>query len=69
MSYKPLAATLALEDAPALLTVQQAASILAVDPNTVHRQCHAGSIPYVTVGRAIRIPREAIRKLIARAAV
>jgi excisionase family DNA binding protein len=52
-----------LPDRTPYLTVAEAAHLLRVHPQSVYRMVHAGELPHLRVGRAIRIPREAVDKL------
>ena len=58
------------DDRPDLLTTTEAAKMLRVSRNTVARYVRLGQLPAVklpgTRGR-VRIPREAVEKLLARA--
>lgn len=47
---------------PALLTVAEAAGLLRVNPHTVYELVRTHSIPHTHLGRAIRIPRDALRQ-------
>lgn len=46
-----------------LLTVQEAAAILKVHPETVRRHIASGRLPAVRVGRCVRVPQEALEAL------
>jgi excisionase family DNA binding protein len=46
-----------------MLTTAQAAAELNCSIDTVRRLCRSGRLPYVRLGREIRIPREALRML------
>jgi len=48
-----------------LLTVAQAANRLGLKPATIRRRILERKIPYVKLGRAVRIPVEAIDEMIA----
>jgi excisionase family DNA binding protein len=52
-----------IESLPFLLTVSEAATVLAVAPCTVRAMVAAGSLPSVRVGRAVRIPEAAVRAI------
>lgn len=43
-----------------LLTVKEAAQVLRVGRDTTYGLVAAGQIPYVRIGRQIRIPRKAL---------
>lgn len=45
---------------PSYLTVEEAAHKLRVDPRTVRQAIEEGTIPAKRLGRAIRIPADAI---------
>lgn len=49
-----------LEEAPDLLTRQEAAELLRVSLTTLTRLTKAGQLGYVKVGRQVRIPRPAL---------
>lgn len=49
-----------LEDAPDLLTRQEAAELLRVSLTTLTRLTKAGQLGHVKVGRQVRIPRPAL---------
>lgn len=53
-----------LADAPDVLTVEQAASVLAVARGTAYEAVRAGQIPSVRIGRCIRVPRQALERLL-----
>ena len=50
---------------PLLWTLQQAGRAMAVSPRTVRRMQQAGELPTVHVGRARRVPTEAVREWVA----
>jgi excisionase family DNA binding protein len=52
-----------LEDAPDLLTVDQAAEWLGCSVVTVRRMIQAGKLRRVKVGRLDRVPRVALERL------
>lgn len=37
-----------------LMTTEEAAALLSLEPNTLRRMCRAGTIPHVKVGRQYR---------------
>jgi excisionase family DNA binding protein len=47
-----------------LLTVEQAAAALALKPSTIRAWLLRRKLPFVRVGRAVRIPAEAVEKFI-----
>lgn len=49
-----------------LLTIPQAASILAVSPSTIKRLLAKGDIEYTRVQRAVRIRQEALEAFVDR---
>jgi len=49
---------------PGLLRVDDAAKYLAIGRSTVYELIAQGAIPTVHVGRAVRIPTEALKRLI-----
>lgn len=53
-----------LADAPAVLTVEQAAEVLAISRGSAYLGVRAGEIPSVRVGRCIRVPRQALERLL-----
>jgi excisionase family DNA binding protein len=50
---------------PKLLTVAGAAEALALKPSTIRAWILRRKLPYVHVGRSVRIPADAIEKFIA----
>jgi excisionase family DNA binding protein len=44
----------------AYLSVEEAAAVLRVDRKTIHRAVAAGELPYLRLGRVIRIPSAAL---------
>ncbi len=53
-----------LADAPDVLTVEQAAALLAVGRTAAYQAIRAGEIPSVRVGRCIRVPRHALEQML-----
>jgi excisionase family DNA binding protein len=53
-----------LADAPDVLTVEQAAEILAISRGSAYEGCRTGEIPHLRVGRSIRVPRCALQQLL-----
>jgi excisionase family DNA binding protein len=52
---------MALPSAPLdVLTVEELAALLKVNPQTVYRRFRAGEIPGVRIGRSIRFPRSSV---------
>ena len=51
---------------PKLLTVRQTAAALSVGVRTVWRQISTGELPCVRIGKAVRIPVEAVERFIER---
>jgi len=49
---------------PLMVTVREAAGALRVSIPTVYRLIHQGRLPLVKIGRASRIPREAVERLV-----
>ena len=49
---------------PLLFTLDESAKQLSVSPRTVRRMMERGELPWVRIGRAIRIPGESIKKWI-----
>jgi excisionase family DNA binding protein len=45
---------------PALLTVEEAAGVLRVGRNTCYELVRQHQIPYIRLGRLIRVPRQAL---------
>ena len=48
----------------ALLTVTEVADMMRVSKMTIYRLCHTGALPYVQVGRSMRIPATAAEAVI-----
>lgn len=55
---------MSLADFPDVLTVEQAAEVLAVSRGSAYEGCRTGAIPSIRVGRCIRIPRHALEQLL-----
>jgi excisionase family DNA binding protein len=49
------------EDAPDILTVREAAKLVRIGKNQMYELCRINDFPQVTIGRNIRIPKEALR--------
>lgn len=47
-----------------LLTVNEAAAILKMNPATVYRATRSGTLPHVRIGRSVRIPQDQLERLI-----
>lgn len=45
---------------PELLTVREAADLLAVSEKTVYRLARSGQLPHVRLGASVRVPRAAL---------
>src|ERR1700733_7145102 len=54
------------EDLPAVLTVEEAASVLRIGRSCAYAAVRAGEIPSIRVGRAIRIPTHRLEVLLGR---
>jgi excisionase family DNA binding protein len=54
------------EVAPLLLTIPQAATVLAVGRTTVYELIGAGDLEAVHIGRAVRVPVDALRAFVDR---
>jgi excisionase family DNA binding protein len=54
--------------APLLLTIPQAASVLAVGRTTVYELIGAGDLEAVHIGRSVRVPVDALRSFVNRRA-
>ena len=46
------------DDAPVLLTYEQAGNVLNLGERTVRRLCDDGVLPAVRIGRAVRVHRD-----------
>jgi excisionase family DNA binding protein len=68
MPQPPTVRTLSAAELPALLTVQEVAALLRLDPSTVYRAAASGELESVRLsaklGSAIRIPVEELRRLL-----
>ncbi len=53
-----------MEDAPILLTIPQAAAMLAIGDTLAYELAASGSLPVVRLGRAVRVPRAALLRWI-----
>ena len=51
---------------PLLLTIPQAASVLAVGRTTVYELIGAGELEAVHIGRSVRVPVDALRSFVDR---
>lgn len=51
---------------PDLMTIQQVADYLQVSISTVRRMLDDGRLPSVKIGRARRIPKEAVSELVSK---
>ena len=49
----------------AFLTVPEVARVLRISKATVYRMVHSGELPAVRVGRAFRVPAQAVRDALA----
>ena len=49
---------------PGLLRVQEAAKYLSIGRSTLYELIAQGAIPTVHIGRAVRIPTEALKELV-----
>jgi len=54
------------EPLPILLTVRQAADLLAIGRTTAYELIAAGHLEVVHIGRSVRVPVEAVEVLVAR---
>ncbi len=54
------------ESAPLLLTVTQAAHLLAIGRTTAYELIAAGELEVVHIGRSARVPVEAVEELVTR---
>ena len=52
-----------MEQKPETLKVAEVAAKLRVDPRTVYRMIDRRELPAIRIGRLIRIPTEAVNKL------
>jgi excisionase family DNA binding protein len=50
---------------PATLSVEEAARVLGVGRRAAYRAIAAGTLPYLKVGRLVRVPRPALERLLA----
>jgi excisionase family DNA binding protein len=49
---------------PEVLTVKEVAAVLRIGRSAAYAAVHAGEIPSVRLGRAIRVPRQALELLL-----
>lgn len=56
-------------DAPLLVSVLQAASLLGISRNLCYEQINEGTIPHVRLGRRVLVSRVALEQWIARESV
>ncbi len=52
-----------MEQKPETLKVAEVAAKLRVDPRTVYRMIERRELPAIRIGRLIRVPTEAVNKL------
>lgn len=50
------------ENAPSMLTVEQAAKLLQLGENKTYRLCNVVDFPVIRFGKSFRIPKELLRK-------
>ena len=55
----------AIEELPLLMTVEEVAALLRIGRNGVYAAVADGSFPAIRIGRAIRVPRDALLETIA----
>lgn len=58
----------AVAEPPGMLTVEEVAGILRVNPKTVYRAIERGELPGLRFGRVIRVPRHALEQTLERRA-
>lgn len=54
----------ALADMPAVLTVEEAETLLRIGRSAAYEGVRSGEIPSIKVGRSIRIPRHRLEQLL-----
>ena len=52
-----------LDDAPAFLTVPEAAQVLRIGRSAAYEAAQRGELPTVRFGRRLRVPRQALLRL------
>lgn len=55
---------LRLEDAPDLLKVEEFGRLLRIGKNSAYGLIRSGRVAHVRIGRAIRVPKEAVRRFL-----
>jgi len=58
--------TIKLEDAPDVLTVEEAARYLRIGRRLAYEMVKAGELPSLRLGRRVLVPREALRAHLSR---
>jgi excisionase family DNA binding protein len=56
-------------DAPLLLRVPEVARILSLSRSRTYEMIHTGELPFVRMGKSVRVPRKALLALIERQTV
>jgi excisionase family DNA binding protein len=51
-------------DLPAVLTVEEAASVLRIGRSAAYQAARSGDLPTIKIGRAIRVPRHRLVELL-----
>ncbi len=54
------------EGLPLVMTVEQAAKVLAISRGTAYAGCRSGEIPSVRIGNCVRVPRQALEAMLTR---
>lgn len=58
-----MAQSVILDLLPDMLTVMQAAEVLRIHPMTAYKLARHGTLPYVRLGRSIRVPKAALLQM------
>lgn len=53
-----------IEDAPDVLTVEEAGELLRIGRTAAYEACRRGDLPAVRIGRSLRVPRHALERLL-----
>lgn len=56
------------EDLPLLMSVEETSEVTGYCPTRIRELCRGGRLPNIRLGRAYRIPKEALREWILRQA-
>jgi excisionase family DNA binding protein len=55
---------MSLDKLPDVLTVEQFRNVMQIGRNQAYEFIHSGAVHYIKLGRIIRIPKSAVKKLL-----